>query len=296
MDDEAFSQPSLTTPAMIQPEYSAMQRTDPRSFLTAYLLSQFLGLLGVDRFYLGYRGASLLKLCTLGGCGIWWLADQVLLLTGKLRPSSGGQFQDYDAYRRLAVMIFVCIWVVVGLTAAYAISALRRQPFPVAVENHSKATGLPPAKAATEETPLGEAADGSSAAKGLSVSIAKVVSDPEITGDAPSSGTHYIEIDLAVKNDTEHSTIVPGTFVYQTAGGSSFYTANSTGQGLQFANKNAKVTGKEPLSALSIGRGQTDVAHYVLYQVPVGEPAGKLIWYSGYFDTSSTEMAVFALQ
>jgi len=41
------------------------------------ILSWCLGYVGADRFYQGQVGLGILKLITLGACGIWWLIDGV---------------------------------------------------------------------------------------------------------------------------------------------------------------------------------------------------------------------------
>lgn len=60
-----------------------------KTFTTTLILSILLGGLGVDRFYLGYTKLGIIKLITLGGCGIWSIIDIIQIAQGKLPDAQG---------------------------------------------------------------------------------------------------------------------------------------------------------------------------------------------------------------
>lgn len=51
------------------------------NWVLTLIMSVLFGQLGVDRFIMGNIGLGILKLITLGGCGIWWIIDIVLIAT-----------------------------------------------------------------------------------------------------------------------------------------------------------------------------------------------------------------------
>ena len=58
-----------------------------RSRLVALILGLPLGFLGLPRFYVGRWQTGVLQFFTLGGLGIWWLYDLVLILGGDFRDA-----------------------------------------------------------------------------------------------------------------------------------------------------------------------------------------------------------------
>ena len=65
------------------------QGPDDKSQGIAIGLFIFLGILGVHRFYLGHIGIGVLYLLTGSLCGIGWIIDGILFLTGDLKPKKG---------------------------------------------------------------------------------------------------------------------------------------------------------------------------------------------------------------
>ena len=64
-------------------------RHSDKSFLHVLLCSIFVGFLGVDRFVIGHVGIGVAKLLTLGGLGVWWIIDLLMLVAGVLHPDAG---------------------------------------------------------------------------------------------------------------------------------------------------------------------------------------------------------------
>ena len=300
--------PNTGSQPVYMPQQSAVQYNQPPNptgpptspegeipFLRVYLLSQFLGFLGLDRFYMGYTKKGFIKLFTLGGLGLWWLADQILLLSNNLWPKNNLPLKGYAKNLRLAIVIFILSWLLFGLVGWYTFSTLNKSGHVVLViKNGPNTSNVPPLHAASSDTSLGETAHGSGVAVGLTVKVTQVIPDPQATGDSPNAGTRYVEVDLSVTNHNKYGTVVPGTFVYQTATGSLLNTADSIGSPPVYPDKNVQISNKQPLSSLHLAPGQTDSNSYVIYQV---SPAvsGTLIWYAGYYDTTSPKLAIFDL-
>lgn len=107
------TQPSAPSPAPdpnqapTQPAPAGQPGESDKSYLAAFLLSCFVGFLGVDRFYLGYTGLGVLKLITLGGCFIWAFIDLVLIMAGVLKDRQGRPLAGYKEHLKLSIIIFV---------------------------------------------------------------------------------------------------------------------------------------------------------------------------------------------
>jgi hypothetical protein len=69
----------------------------PRSRGVALALAAILGPFGAHRFYVGKSGTGVLMLCTLGGAGLWYLYDLILVAAGSFRDAEGNLVSRWEA-------------------------------------------------------------------------------------------------------------------------------------------------------------------------------------------------------
>jgi TM2 domain-containing membrane protein YozV len=78
---------------MIEP---ALDRPSDKSRGVATALAALLGFFGAHRFYVGKTGTGVLMLCSVGGLGIWYLYDLILVAGGSLRDAEGRLVSRWD--------------------------------------------------------------------------------------------------------------------------------------------------------------------------------------------------------
>jgi len=83
-----------------------------KSFMVTWLLAWLVGVLGVDRFYLGKTKTGVVKLVTLGGLGVWAVYDLFLTLLGHQTAQDGSLLDGYDEHKTMAWIATLGVWVV----------------------------------------------------------------------------------------------------------------------------------------------------------------------------------------
>lgn len=69
----------------------------PKSRTATLLVGLFTGFVGGHRYLVGKVGTGLLMTCTLGGLGLWWLADLIVIGTGEFTDRDGRRIVRWSA-------------------------------------------------------------------------------------------------------------------------------------------------------------------------------------------------------
>jgi hypothetical protein len=73
-----------------------MAHSSDRSRGIAFILALVLGVFGAHRFYVGKIGSGILMACTVGGLGIWYLYDVIMIASGQFTDAEGRRVLRWD--------------------------------------------------------------------------------------------------------------------------------------------------------------------------------------------------------
>ncbi|HEX9164815.1 MAG TPA: NINE protein [Gemmatimonadales bacterium] len=62
----------------------------------AFILALVLGVFGAHRFYVGKIGSGIGMVCTLGGLGIWYLYDVIMVASGQFTDADGRRLVRWE--------------------------------------------------------------------------------------------------------------------------------------------------------------------------------------------------------
>jgi hypothetical protein len=78
------------------PELTGPLDPSDKSRGVATALALLLGPFGAHRFYVGKTGSGVLMTATLGGLGLWWLYDVIVVVAGDFRDVEGRRVSRWD--------------------------------------------------------------------------------------------------------------------------------------------------------------------------------------------------------
>ncbi|MCL2261302.1 MAG: NINE protein [Fibromonadales bacterium] len=107
-----------------------------------FFISFILGMLGVDKFYLGHKKQGIWKLLTLGGFGFWWILDLIIIMFGEVQDASGKVVKGTIKQKVLTTLIVFSPYIFfVVMSATYG------EPFPATTYTQTQVQKkMPPQK------------------------------------------------------------------------------------------------------------------------------------------------------
>ncbi len=69
----------------------------------AFVLAMLLGVFGAHRFYVGKTGSGIAMIFTLGGLGIWYLYDVIMIASGQFTDAEGRRLVRWEPDDDLAL-------------------------------------------------------------------------------------------------------------------------------------------------------------------------------------------------
>ena len=88
-----------------------------KSWIVTILLCLFFGMFGIHRFYIGKNKSAIIQLLTLGGIGIWYLIDLIIIANQKFQDLNGNEIKEENK-KNLNVIFIVCTIVAIINTFA----------------------------------------------------------------------------------------------------------------------------------------------------------------------------------
>lgn len=192
-------------PQMPGPANPFQGQISNKNYLVTFLLANFLGIFGADRFYTGQIGLGLLKLFTFGGCGIWAFIDTILVLAGSRKDKYGRELHDRQKNVRLSVIIFIVSFVVGSVGNVLAIVLTSQYS---STSNSSSLLSGASTDTTSATKPIGATFDLTDQKKNpLSVTATRYYDNA--TGatkqDTPGAGKRYLSIEFTIKNTGSHA-------------------------------------------------------------------------------------------
>jgi TM2 domain-containing membrane protein YozV len=81
---------------MDTPSVGYLEEPSEKSRGVALALATVLGPFGAHRFYVGKTGTGVLMAVTVGGLGIWWLYDMIVVASGSFRDANDRLVRRWD--------------------------------------------------------------------------------------------------------------------------------------------------------------------------------------------------------